>query len=465
MEDVWYRLEPKVRPLLGPRFYPAALAHRAFVEETKNGEPIVLGFERVHGALSRFPFFVFPAGHPRADSNLGFVERLVKFLLWQRGGRRVYVGGPRALGEALARIYHPQGARAFDYHFMGEHVYGGRFEVVPCRPDDVPPEHEPRKNLGRHLDGCRIGFDLGASDRKVSAVIEGEPVYTEEVTWEPRKHSDPEYHYREITAGLRSAAAHLPRVDAIGGSAAGVYVDNSPRVASLFRGVPPERYDEIRNLFHRIQKDFGVPLVVMNDGEVTALAGSMSLEATGVLGVALGSSEAGGYVTPEGSLTDWLNELAFCPVDYSPEAPDEEWSGDVGIGARYFSQQCVFRLAPHAGISIPEDIPDADKLKVAQDLLERGHEGAEALWRTMGIYLGYGLAYYANFYALQHILILGRCTSGRGGVLLLEEVKHVWREEFPELLDRIQIHLPDERTRRVGQAIAAASLPEITPSS
>lgn len=319
------------------------------------------------------------------------------------------------MGEYLREQYRIGGAREFDARFMGEQVYERPFEIIPCHPQDVPPARETGKNLGRYLDGFRIGFDLGASDRKVSAVINGEVVYSEEVIWEPKKHADPAYHYHEILTALRTAAAKVPRVDAIGGSSAGIYVHNRPMVASLFRGVPAERYEEIRTLFLRIQQEMGVPLEVINDGDVTALAGSMSIGENGILRIALGSSLAAGYVNLHGQITGWLNELAFVPVDYQPNAPEEEWSKDMGCGATYFSQQCVFRLASQTGIALPEDATDAEKLKVAQKYLEAGHAGAEHIWQTMGVYLGYSLAHFSDFYDIRHLLILGRCTSGRGG--------------------------------------------------
>jgi len=313
--------------------------------------------------------------------------------------------------------------------------------------------------LGRHLNGCRIGFDLGASDRKASAVIDGEAVYSEEVVWEPVKQADPSYHFHEVMAAIKSAASKMPRVDAIGGSAAGVYVSNRAMVASLFRAVPKERFDEVHDLFLRIGREMGVPLTIVNDGEVTALAGSMSLEDNGILGVALGSSEAGGYVNLDGNITGWLNELAFCPVDYNPDATVEEWSRDYGVGASYFSQQCVFRLAPKVGIALPADLTPADKLKLVQDKLEAGEENARKIWETMGVFLGYAMAHYADFYNIKHALILGRCTSGSGGALLLEGAARVLQKEFPELAEALHIQLPDEKSRRVGQSIAAASLP------
>jgi len=457
-------VKPKFLPPLDADFRPAVLANRAFqreVEDSGVGVPLVLALERSDGSVSRYETRVFPQDHPRADANLRYAERIFKFLFWQRGGWKGYVGGPQSVGEYIKKSYAPGGARAFDYHFMGEDVYDGTFTVVPCDSSQMPDEKETGKPLGRHLDGCRIGFDLGASDRKVSAVIDGEAVYSEEVVWEPRAQTDPNYHYREIMAALETAASKMDRVDAIGGSSAGVYVNNKVRVASLFRGIPKERYSEVRNLFLRIRDEMGVPLEIVNDGDVTALAGSMSLEDNGVLGIAMGSSEASGYVNLEGNITGWLNELAFAPVDYNPGAPVGEWAGDRGCGALYFSQQCVFRLAPKVEIEIPQNITNAEKLKFVQAKLEAGHKGAVRIWQSMGYYLGYALAHYADFYELRHVLILGRCTSGKGGGLILDGANEVLEAEFPELAARVNIQLPDEKSRRVGQSIAAASLPAL----
>ncbi len=458
-------IEPGLAPPLDPSFRPAVLANRVFREEVAESGarvPLVLGLERVGGTLSRFETTVFPDDHPRADANLMYAERLLKFLLWQRGGWKVYVGGPASVGEYIKHCYSPDGARAWDHHFMGQQVYQMPFTVVICDYGDVPPERESEKALGRHLDGYRIGFDLGASDLKVSAVVDGQAIFSEEIVWEPRKQTDPRYHYTKILKALKLAASKIPRVDAIGGSSAGVYVNNRPMIASLFRGIPAERYDEVRNMFLHICKEMGgMPLDVINDGEVTALAGSLSLDDGSILGVAMGSSQAAGYVTPQGNITDWLNELAFTPVDFQPDAPVDEWSGDKGVGALYFSQQAVFRLAPTVGIDVPRDVADTEKLKFVQAQLEAGHEGAVRIWQSIGIYLGYTIAHYVDFYELKHVLILGRCTSGRGGTLILDSASEVLKMEFPDLAARIDIQLPDEKSRRVGQSIAAASLPEI----
>ncbi len=452
--------EPLVQPPLDKGFRPAVLANRKFQRDARSiGVRAVVGLERSSGESSRFEMMIFPEDHPEFEANFQYAERIVKFLLWQRGGHTVYFGGPRKIADYLRQAYSANGAQSFDYHFMGEQVYEKEFSVVSCDVDEVPAACENGKLLGRNLRGYRIGFDLGASDRKVSAVVDGTPIFSEEVIWEPTKNSDPEYHYREIMAALKTAASKMPRVDAIGGSSAGIYINNRPMVASLFRGIPQEKFNEIKRIFLRIRNEFGVPLEVINDGDVTALAGSMAIGDNGILGIALGSSEAAGYVNMDGHIMGWLNELAFAPIDYSPNAPVDEWSGDKGCGASYFSQQCVFRLAPAAGIEIPADVTDAEKLKFVQDKLDAGHEGALKIWQSMGVYLGYGIAHYSDFYDIRHVLILGRCTSGSGGCLLLEGAQKVFEEEFPDLLQKIELHLPDEKIRRVGQSVAAASLP------
>ncbi len=455
-------IPPKIIPPLDEDFRPAALANRYFRAQAEPvSVPLVIGLERSDNEFSRFETAVFPDDHPLADTNLMYAERLVKFLLWQRGGFRVYIGGSPKIGEYIQECYSPAGKQSFDFHFLGEQVYERAFEVVCCDYSEVPASQERGKPLGRNLDGSRIGFDLGASDRKVSAVVDGEVIYSEEVVWEPRKHNDPNYHYHEILKALKTAAGKMSRVDAIGGSSAGIYINNRPMVASLFRNIPPERFHEVRDMFQRIREEMGVPLEIINDGDVTALAGSMSLEDNGILGIAMGSSEAAGYVDLNGHIMGWLNELAFAPVDYNPNSTIEEWSGDIGCGASYFSQQCVFRMAPKAGLDIPTNLTDADKLKFVQNELESGHKGAAKIWQSMGVYLGYGVAHYADFYEIKHVLILGRCTSGRGGELILEGANAVLEAEFPELVERIQIQLPDEKSRRVGQSIAAASLPAL----
>ncbi|MBN2258325.1 MAG: ROK family protein [Anaerolineaceae bacterium] len=453
-------IEPAIVPPLDPGFRPAVLANQAFQGQVRSfAEQAIIGLERSGGEVSRYSLMLYPEDHPDFSLNHAYVERILKFLLWQRGAHTVFFGGPRPIADHLGRTYSSKGERKFDCRFLGEQVYEKSFSIIACNVHEVPPARESGKMLGRNLDGCRIGFDLGASDRKVSAVVDGTTIFSEEVVWEPRLNSDPEYHYREIMSAIKTAASKMPRVDAIGGSSAGIYIDNRPMVASLFRGIPPEKYTEVKGLFLRIQTELGVPLEVINDGDVTALAGSMAIGDNGILGIAMGSSQAAGYVNLEGHIMGWLNELAFTPVDYSPSAPVEEWSGDRGCGASYFSQQCVFRLAQTAGIQVPGEKPDADRLAFVQERLESGQGDALQIWQSMGVYLGYGIAQYADFYDIKHVMILGRCTSGKAGTLLVEGARNVLQTEFPELSNRISLYLPDEKIRRVGQSVAAASLP------
>jgi predicted NBD/HSP70 family sugar kinase len=452
---------PSLQPVLDSDFRPAVLANRAFralVAESGQGVRLIIGLRRPDGTNSRVETHVFAPDHPQAELNLPYAERLVKFLLWQKGGYRVTVGGPEAIGKHIQHTYAPKGARAFDFEFMGETTYEHPFEVVIASADDVPPANETSVPLGRHLEGNRIGFDLGASDRKVAAVIAGEPVYSEEVVWDPRNQEDPSYHYDEINAALKSAASKMRSVDAIGGSSAGVIINNRPMIASLFRGVPRDLFNrEVKRIFLDLAQEWGVPFEVANDGDVTALAGSMSLEDDAVLGIAMGSSEAAGYVNELGNITGWLNELAFAPIDYQPEAPADEWSGDIGCGAQYLCQQAVFRLARQVGIELDESAPLADQLKAVQQLLEAGDAKAKQIWETIGVYAGYAIAHYADFYEIRHLLLLGRVTSGSGGPIMMEKIREVFAADFPE--EQINIQLPDEKTRRVGQAVAAASLP------
>lgn len=468
--DIASRIKPQVIPPLHPEFQPAVLWNRAYEEAiaaTGQGEPCVIGLEREDGSISRRQALVFPSilsENGKMEITLRYVERLVKSLIWMRGGYRLILGGPVEVGRAIEKIYSRRGERSFDAGLMSM-AYGRKFVVEVTSAEKVPPSLEKTRPLGRHLEGYRIGFDLGASDRKVCALAEGETVFSEEVPWDPGNQKDPAYHYHQVQSGLHQAASFLPRVDAIGGSAAGIYIGNQARVASLFRSIPPDLFQKkIKRMFWRIGREWKVPLEVANDGEVTALAGSMSLEANRVLGIALGSSQAGGYVNPDGHITGWLNELAFAPVDYNPHAPVDEWSGDAGCGVQYFSQQAVFRLAATAGIDLDPDLSPVARLKAIQELLARGEERAHRVFETIGVYLGYGIAHYADFYEIDHVLILGRVTSGEAGPLLVEKAREVLGREFPELSGRIKLHLPDEARRRVGQAVAAASLPALRTS-
>jgi predicted NBD/HSP70 family sugar kinase len=445
---------------LDPEFQPAILFNRAYVAATKKSGravPLVFGLERENQLVSRYETMALPD----ADAaTLLYVERLVKFLLWARGGWKLYLGGPKKIGEFIRQHYSPHGKRKFDCDMMTA-AYGKKFRVVATTAEKVPAAKETQTAAGGHLKGCRIGFDLGASDYKFSAVIDGNAVYTDEVPWDPKSQANPDYHYHHIVSALHRAAAYLPRVDAIGGSSAGIIVDNEIRVASLLRAVPKKDFPKAASIFKRIQKEWNVPVVVMNDGDVTALAGALSLGSRGMLGIAMGSSQAAGFMDPHGRILGWLNELAFVPVDYSPRAAMDEWSGDRGTGVMYFSQQAVNKLLPAAKIKLPGKMGLPERLKEAQNLMTKGDTRAAKIYETIGIYLGCALAQYAEFYEFRQALILGRVTTGQGGDIVIETARKVLNREFPEVAAKIELRVPDEKSRRVGQAVAAASLPPL----
>ena len=445
-------------------FMPMALVCRDMRENTvDNGQDLIVAVERNQGYTYVYKTRIYKDNTGHDEENCKFIDRIAKTLLWVAGGYKVTIAGSEVVGEYIKNTFCYGGTRDFDVRFM-ERVYEEKFEVIVTDLANAPKEKSSACPVGKHLDGCRIGFDAGGSDRKVSAVVNGETVYSEEVVWFPKLNSDPNYHYEGILNAMKTAASHMPRVDAIGVSSAGVYIDNKIMVASLFIKVNDDDFEKkVKNMYIDVAREIGenIPIEVANDGDVTALAGAMSLEDNGILGIAMGTSEAAGYVDMDGNITGWLNELAFAPVDYNEDAMVDEWSGDYGCGVKYFSQDGVIKLAPYANIDLDENLSPAEKLKVVQNLMKDGDERAKAIYETIGAYFGYSLAYYAEFYDIKHVLIMGRVTSGDGGEILLNKAREVIATEFPELNEKITLNIPDEKARRVGQSVAAASLPKI----
>ena len=456
MEHLGIKIDVRNLPELDPGFIPLYKFNRAFLSDAK--KPVGVAVERANGEVAAVETFIHGTQQLH-EADCYYINRLVKTLLWMKGGFKIYVCGDESIYEYLKKAYSAGGCQEFDWDYMAG-IYERPFEVVMC--EKLPENRDNPKAIGGHLSGCRIGFDAGGSDRKVSAVIDGEAVYSEEVVWFPKITADPDYHYEGIVSALKSAAAHMPRVDAVGVSSAGIYINDRTMSASLFLSVPKELYDsKVKDIYIRAITDtFGnIPFCVVNDGDVTALAGAMSLGEDGILGIAMGTSEAGGYVDMKGNITGWLNELAFVPCDLAPDAMVDEWSGDIGCGVKYFSQDAVIKLAPAAGIELDPALSPAEKLKVVQGKMEQGDAGARAIYETIGVYLGYTLAFYALFYEINHVLLMGRVTSGEGGDLVLAKAQEVLRIEYPQL--KMQVNLPDEKSRRVGQSVAAASLPQI----
>ncbi len=445
-------------PELDEAFIPFGVWMDAYLKGA--AKPIAIAVERDGGKTSVHHTKIY--GTPEmAAADLRYVERYVKFLLWSVGGFRVYICGCSDIAQKLIAAYSAAGERKFDVQFVHD-MFERDIEVLDVALEDCPAPLETAMPIGGHLEGCRIGFDAGGSDRKVSAVVDGQTVYSEEVVWHPKTQADPQYHFDGIVAAFKTAASKMPRVDAIGVSSAGVFVGNAPMVASLFIKVPREKRDLVKTIYDRAAKEIGdVPIVVANDGDVTALAGAMGMGCGSVMGMAMGTSEAVGYVDAEGRVLGWFNELAFAPVDLAENAMADEWSTDKGVGCKYFSQDAVIKLAPKAGIALDPSLTPAEKLKVVQGLMAEDDPRAAAIYRSIGAYLAYTVVLYSAFYDIRHLMVLCRVMSGKGGELILENCQRILAEEYPELAQKVQVTLPDEQTRRVGQSVAAASLPDL----
>ena len=453
----------KYQPRYDKGFIPMIVALRSFKEDVKNEahKTLKICVERNNGYNYVYSLDIFASDDDsKKKRNFDIAERMIKSILWVAGGYKIYISGDDYVYEHIKAAYSKGGAREFDRDFMSG-VYEKEFEVVCVDDKHFPAEKKCSLAIGGHLNGCRIGFDAGGSDRKVSAVIDGEVVYSEEVVWFPKTNSDYKYHYEGIKQAMLTAASKMPRVDAIGVSSAGVYIDNKIMVASLFLKVPKDDFNKhVKTMYMDIAKEIGAPIEVANDGDVTALAGAIDLNDTGILGIAMGTSEAGGYINLNGTLNGWLSELAFVPVDFNKSAMVDEWSGDYGCGVKYFSQDGVIKLAEYAGHKFDEKLSPAEKLKEIQALMKNGDKMAEGIYEDIGIYLGYSIAFYSEFYDIKHLLLLGRVTSGKGGDIIIAKANEVLKTEFPEYAS-VSIEMPDENSRRVGQSIAAASLTDI----
>ncbi len=461
-----FSISPLHRPVLDTGFLPASLWTRAYERKVDEigSRMVKIALLRPDGTGMIHPERMLPDGPEWQAVNLKHLERIVKFLLWSQGGNRLLVSGAPDLIEPLQKIYSDDGARAFDEDFS-RRLFGNPLSIESVDEGDMPTLSNDEGDISatQGAAGNRIGFDLGGSDRKCAAVIDGKVVFSEEVVWDPYFESNPDYHYEGIRDSLRRAAAHLPSVDAIGGSAAGLYVNNQVRVASLFRGVPDEIFDSrVKNMFLDIAREWGdVPFRVANDGDVTALAGAMSLEMGSVMGLAMGTSTACGYADESRCITNRITELAFVPIDYREDAPADEWSGDLGCQVQYFSQQAVSRLIPASGLPIDHELGKPEQLIEVQNFMKAGDDRAHKIYSTIGTYLGYAIPHCSRFYHIRHLLLLGRVMSGEGGELIITNARKVLDDEFPELSASIGISTPDENLKRHGQAIAAASLPKL----
>ena len=111
---------------------------------------------------------------------------------------------------------------------------------------------------------------------------------------------------------------------------------------------------------------------------------------------------------------------------------------------------CVIHIDLIEGLSSKE---------IAVDAIQKA-TGAEGIYRSIGVYLAHALALYDQFYEIHHLLLLGRVVSGEGGKLIESACRETLKCDYPALAQKINLLLPDEESRRVGQSVAAASLPK-----
>lgn len=180
-----------------------------------------------------------------------------------------------------------------------------------------------------------------------------------------------------------------------------------------------------------------------------------------------------GYVDSEGRVLGWINELCYVRLDMNPEAPTDPWTqgAHTGISHMYLGQRGATKLAAKAGIEVEKNqaYPHPDMCTIAHDVhalcleeiqkaMKKDLPQAKKIYETLGVYLGYALAQYCEFYKIDHVMILGRVSKGTGGDLMLETAKKVLQEDFKEFAG-IEFHTADDTFKAVGQCIAAAALP------
>lgn len=437
-------------------FRPLSIEFENFQKEVELADNEEVGFTIENGNCSYVRFLkVFKDEKFRARNYL-ILERLIKSALWVVGGYKIYLTAPDYLFRAVSRDYSKDGKRAFDVDFASG-VYEKPFEVIKVSKEELPVGKTTVNEVKKVKGGYRIGFDAGGSDRKVCAISGGEVVYSEEVVWHPKLSKDWRYQYDEIKTAIKTAAAKLPKVDSIGVSTAGVVIDGKLMVSSLFIKVPREDFDNhVKNIYLDIAKELGVPVKVVNDGDAAALAGAEAFSDVRLLGIAMGTSEACGYVNENGGLNGWLNELAFVPIDVGEKAPMDDWSKDFGTGSKYFSQDGVIRLAEAAGMEFSKDLTPFSKLEKVQKAAEDGNTAAKRIFEDIGVYLGYAIPWYAEFYKINRLLLLGRVTTGISGKIILDAAKRVLDCEFQGRFKDLTVCLPDEKFKRIGQSAAVA---------
>jgi predicted NBD/HSP70 family sugar kinase len=480
---------PKVPAPLDANFAPVILAKRAYLAATKDcKDKLDWALPRADGC-ARYTLPVFPDGSEDAEASVYLAGVLIQEMIWQRSASELQLSGPPGICEKLKAAFSAGGTYAYEVSSMPMvcGTPGKSFDTkIVASPADMPPAKDTAQVCGKEANGNRLAFDLGKSDIKTVAIKDGEVLDSMETEWDVTN-PDPQYHFDAIVDAMkktiaRAEAKGFGKIQAVGGSATGtVSGDNDATWCDIFPNVPPDVYKEkVVDIFKRIAKEVAgdVPLKVINDGEVTALAAVQKLGGKGnVLGISMGSSEGGGYANVDGNLMGWINELCYIRLDLNPEAPTDPWTkgAHTGISHMYLGQRGATKLAARAGVDVPENLvyphPDmctirhenhAQCLKLIQAAMKdpKKEPQCRKLYETVGVYLGYGLAQYCEFYPIEHVMILGRVSKGDGGDLMLATAKKVLETEFSDL-PAITFHTADDHFKAVGQCIAAAALPSL----
>jgi len=477
-------VEPKVKAPLDSGFAPVVLAKRKYREAAKGcTDKVCWALPRSDGcACGELP--VFPEDHVSYQASVILAGVMIQETIWRCGAQKLCLAGPKGICESLKKAYSAGGTYEFEAATMPK--CNGEadkvFEVEIVDAGALPAAKDTPQTCGKDANGSRLAFDLGKSDIKTVAIKDGEVLDSMETEWDVTN-PDPQYHFDAIVAAMkgtieRAKAKGFGDIQAVGGSATGTVSGNNEATwCDIFPNVPPDVYKEkVVDIFKRIAKEVAgdVPLKVINDGEVTALAAVQKIGKGKVMGISMGSSEGGGYANADGNLMGWINELCYIKLDMNPKAPTDPWTlgKHRGISHMYLGQRGATKNAskittvpenyvyPHPDMCTIKHEDHAQCLKLIQKAMADSPEKAGDLYKTCGVYLGYGLAQYSEFYNIEHVMILGRVSKGKGGDLMLETAAKVLETEFPDL-PKITFHTADDHFKAVGQCIAAAALPKI----
>jgi len=308
-------VKPKVTPPLDPDFVPVVLAKKAYLAATKDcKDKLDWALVRADG-VGRYTLPVFPDGDKNVNASIYMAGVLIQEMIWQRSGSELQLVGPPKLCKAIKRAFSRGGMYQFEALSM-PNVCGTPtkpFEVkILDSVSELPAGKDSPQVCGKEANGNRLAFDLGKSDIKTVAVKDGEVLDSMETEWDVTN-KDPQYHFDAIVAAMKGTieraktknAGYSP-IQAVGGSATGtVSGDNDATWCDIFPNVPPDVYKaKVVDIFKRISKEVAgeVPLKVINDGEVTALAAVQKIKKGNVLGISMRSSEGAGYANADGNL-------------------------------------------------------------------------------------------------------------------------------------------------------------------